>query len=115
MRFVRRCDAEDALHCTHLCTLCEMCVLCIGSERAAIGARGPPGLVPLGVTLGAGEGGLCLRRSSHFRGFCDQVEGCAKARGMRLILMAHFALVVRRRSRHRVHSLVDKNHNRYRL
>src|SRR6516162_2317838 len=41
------------------------------------------------------------------------VEGRAKA-GMRLVLMAHFALVVRKRSRHRVHSLVDKNHNRYR-
>jgi hypothetical protein len=39
----------------------------------------------------------------------------AKARGMRLILMAHFALVARKRSRHRVHSLVDKNYNRYRL
>jgi len=81
-------------------------------------ARMAGGLVIEGVTIGAGAGGYCFRVRGRFRGFCDQgggVEGCAKARGMRLILMAHFALVVRKRSRHRVHSLVDKKHNRYRL
>ena len=55
-----------------------------------------------GVTIGAGAGGYCFRVRGRFRGFCDQgggVEGCAKARGMRLTLMAHFALVVRKRSR----------------
>ena len=75
------------------------------------------GLVIEGVTIGAGASGYCFRVRGRFRGFCDQgggVEGRAKA-GMRLVLMAHFALVVRKRSRHRVHSLVDKNHNRYRL
>src|SRR5262249_20111949 len=91
----------------------------IGSRRADASNRGyPGGLVIEGVTIGAGPGGYCFRVRGRFRGFCDQgggVEGCAKARRTRLILMAHFALVVRKRSRRRVHSLVDKNHNRYRL
>ena len=69
----------------------------------------PRGLSTDDVTIGAGADGLCLRRSSHFVGFVTEgwgVEGCAKAQGMRLILMAHFAILVGKRLRHRVHSLV---------
>ena len=42
-----------------------------------------------GVTIGARAGGYCFRVRGRFGGFCDLgggVEGCAKARGMRLIL-----------------------------
>src|SRR5262249_25533414 len=119
--------------------------LSVGSRVAGVGrkspARRPPAPFPphvgtLGPFLALGE--VCLRGrlsrkcNGKSGGWLAMGDGgsftgelpmgphaarrsSAKARGMRLILMAHFALVVRKRSQHRVHSLVDKNHNRYRL
>src|SRR5262249_12451214 len=67
----------------------------IGSRRADASNRGyPGGLVIEGVTIGAGAGRYCFRVRGRFRGFCDQgggVEGCAKARGMRLMRLLRFA------------------------